>query len=79
MGIFLWRQKDPVSFYLLNWDRRNYQAIYREPKPAQEKRLTRGKINPLPKDISYNEEDEGQNRRNLIDVDKFEGEKEIEN
>jgi hypothetical protein len=33
----------------------------------------------LPKDISYNEEDEGQNRRNLIDVDKFEGEKEIEN
>lgn len=58
MGISLSWLKDPVSSAYLYWDRRNYQTIYREPKPVQEKRLTRRKINPLPKDISYNEEDD---------------------
>lgn len=67
MGISSWRQKDPVFLSYLNWDRRNYQAIYREQKPVQEKRLTRRKINPLPKEISYNEEDKLLNARNYDD------------
>ena len=76
MGISLWRQKDPVFFTYLNWDRRNYQTIYREPKPAQEKRLTRRKINPLPKDISYNEEDEDRTEQNQLNKEKIDGENE---
>lgn len=55
MGNFPWSKKDPFHIPYLNPDLRNYQAIYREPKPVQEKRLTRRKINPLPKEITDNE------------------------
>lgn len=72
MGISLWSQKHSILLNYLYWDRRNYQAIYREPKPQQEKRLTRGKINPTPKDISYNEDGEDGIGRNTFDGEKIE-------